>query len=100
CGGPVNSAHDGTIMQVEGISKQFGGVVANRDVSLAVASGEIHGLIGPNGAGKTTLISILAGEVPPDQGRIYLDGEDVTSLSAPQRAPRGIRRSFQITSVF
>jgi branched-chain amino acid transport system ATP-binding protein len=96
----VNSAPDAPVLQVEAVSKAFGGVVANRDVSLEIARDEVHGLIGPNGAGKTTLISMLAGELRPDQGRILLDCRDVTNLSAPQRAQRGIRRSFQITSVF
>lgn len=96
----MSSASDTPVMQVEGVWKSYGGVVANRDVSITIAPGEVHGLIGPNGAGKTTLISLLSGEVSPDQGRILLAGEDVTQLSAPQRAKLGIRRSFQITSVF
>jgi len=97
----VSSARDqAPVLQVAGVSKAFGGVVANRDVSLAIAADEVHGLIGPNGAGKTTLISLLAGDLRPDQGRILLDGRDVTHLGTPQRAQLGIRRSFQITSVF
>jgi branched-chain amino acid transport system ATP-binding protein len=96
----VSSAPDIPVLQVQGVSKAFGGVLANRDVSLEIARDEVHGLIGPNGAGKTTLISMLAGEQRPDQGRILLDGRDVTHASAPERAQLGIRRSFQITSVF
>ncbi|MGD9922931.1 MAG: ABC transporter ATP-binding protein [Pseudorhodoplanes sp.] len=88
------------VLAVEGISKAYGGVIANRDVSLAIEPGEVHGLIGPNGAGKTTLVSILSGEVRPDQGHVLLDGSDITGLNAPKRAKLGIRRSFQITSVF
>jgi branched-chain amino acid transport system ATP-binding protein len=88
------------VLAVIGLGKTYGGVVANRDVSLAVQPGEVHGLIGPNGAGKTTLISMLAGEVVPDRGRILLDGVDVTGLRAPARARLGIRRSFQVSSVF
>jgi branched-chain amino acid transport system ATP-binding protein len=94
------SAPDRTILMVDRLSKSYGGVVANRDVTLNVRAGEIHALIGPNGAGKTTLISMLAGEVSPDSGRIYLNGHDITQSSAPQRAKRGVRRSFQNTSVF
>jgi branched-chain amino acid transport system ATP-binding protein len=96
----VNSTPDTPVLQVEAVSKAFGGVVANRDISLEIARDEVHGLIGPNGAGKTTLISMLAGDLRPDQGRILLDRRDVTHLSAPARAQLGIRRSFQITSVF
>ncbi len=96
----MNATAEVPVLQVEGISKAYGGVIANRDVSLAISAGEIHGLIGPNGAGKTTLVSILNGEVTPDRGRILLDGDDITGLNAPKRARLGIRRSFQITSVF
>lgn len=88
------------MLRVDGVSKAYGGVIANRDVSITIQQGDVHGLIGPNGAGKTTLVSILGGEVTPDHGRIELDGHDVTSLNAPRRAKLGIRRSFQISSVF
>lgn len=88
------------VLAVHGLSKTYGGVVANHDVSLEIKAGEVHALIGPNGAGKTTLISMLAGDVYPDRGDIYLDGVRVTDMSAPHRAKSGIRRSFQITSVF
>jgi len=96
----VYGTHEIPVLQVESVSKTFGGIIANRDVSLTIEAHEVHGLIGPNGAGKTTLISMLAGELRPDEGRILLDDRDVTRLSAPQRAQLGIRRSFQITSVF
>jgi branched-chain amino acid transport system ATP-binding protein len=96
----VYSPSEIPVLQVESVWKVFGGVIANRDVSLTIAADEAHGLIGPNGAGKTTLISMLAGELRADQGRILLDGRDVTRLGAAQRAQLGIRRSFQITSVF
>jgi branched-chain amino acid transport system ATP-binding protein len=88
------------VLEVDSISKAYGGVVANRDVSLTIGQGEVLGLIGPNGAGKTTLVSILSGEVTPDSGRILLDGVDITDVNTPRRAKLGIRRSFQITSVF
>lgn len=88
------------ILTVNGLSKSYGGVAANKDVSIEILPDEIHALIGPNGAGKTTLVSLLAGEIFPDQGSIFLDQIDVTRLSGPQRAQFGIRRSFQITSVF
>jgi branched-chain amino acid transport system ATP-binding protein len=88
------------VLTVQGLGKSYGGVIANHDVSLIVRPGEVHGLIGPNGAGKTTLISMLAGQVMSDAGRITLDGADVTYLPAPARARLGIRRSFQISSLF
>lgn len=91
---------DTPVLAVERLGKAYGGVVANRDVNLQIAPGEVHGLIGPNGAGKTTLVSLLAGEVRADRGRIVLDGRDITRLPPPARARLGIRRSFQISAVF
>src|ERR1051325_9535638 len=61
--------------------------------------GELHAIIGPNGAGKTTLINQVSGLLPPDAGRIFFAGEDVTAMAVDQRAQRGLARSFQITSI-
>ena len=88
------------LLEVRGLRKRFGGLAATDDVSLTVSAGEIHALIGPNGAGKTTLIGQLAGSLAPDQGRILLDGEDVTHRSQHERVRRGLARSFQITRLF
>ncbi len=91
---------EASVLAVERLNKSYGGISANRDVSLAVAPGEVHALIGPNGAGKTTLLSMLAGDVRPSSGRILLDGLDITPLASPARTQLGIRRSFQVSSVF
>jgi branched-chain amino acid transport system ATP-binding protein len=88
------------ILAVQGLRKTFGALAATDGVSLEVQEGETHAIIGPNGAGKTTLIGQLAGNLRPDSGRIRFAGEDVTHLSAPQRARMGFARSFQITSVY
>ncbi|NIR31328.1 MAG: ABC transporter ATP-binding protein [Gammaproteobacteria bacterium] len=88
------------LLTVEGLSKSFGGVVATDNLFLDVRADEIHALIGPNGAGKTTLIAQLSGMIRPDRGRIRFDGADITGTPAPERAKRGLARSFQITSVF
>ncbi len=88
------------LLEIEGLSKAFGAVVACDAVTLALHSGEVHAVIGPNGAGKTTLLGQLAGEIRPDAGRIRFAGEDVTGLPAHARAGRGLARSFQITSLF
>jgi branched-chain amino acid transport system ATP-binding protein len=88
------------LLQIEGLSKRFGGVVATDNVTLAIPEGELHAVIGPNGAGKTTLISQLAGELAPDSGRIVFAGADVTALPAWRRSLQGLARSFQITSLF
>ena len=88
------------ILAAESLRKAFGALVATDGVSLEVFEGETHAIIGPNGAGKTTLISQLAGNLRPDEGRIRFAGEDITPLSAPQRAHKGFARSFQITSIY
>jgi branched-chain amino acid transport system ATP-binding protein len=88
------------LLQIEGLTKRFGGVVASDDISLAVPHGELHAVIGPNGAGKTTLISQLTGEREPDSGRIRFDGQDITALPVHSRSQLGLARSFQITSLF
>ena len=88
------------LLQVEGLKKSFGGVVATDDVGLDVRLGEVHAVIGPNGAGKTTLITQLFGEQLPDAGSVYFKGRDVTKLPTYKRAGIGLARSFQITSVF
>jgi branched-chain amino acid transport system ATP-binding protein len=88
------------MLEIRKLSKRFGGLLANNDISLSVPRGEIHAIIGPNGAGKSTLISQIAGELPPTSGTIAIDGMDVTGLPAHQRARLGLARCFQITSIF
>jgi branched-chain amino acid transport system ATP-binding protein len=88
------------LLSVERVSRRFGGLVANQDVSMQVAPGEIVGLIGPNGAGKSTLFNLIAGALPPSEGRIVFDGADVTGLPAPARCARGIARTFQVVKSF
>jgi branched-chain amino acid transport system ATP-binding protein len=88
------------LLDVRGLVKRFGGVVATDRVDLHVITGEILALIGPNGAGKTTLVSQLAGQLPSDHGSIVFDGHDITHLVAHERARRGLVRSFQSTRLF
>ena len=88
------------LLDVQQLSKRFGGVVASAGVDLRVHEGEVHALIGPNGAGKTTLVAQLGGQVRPDRGRIVFAGHDITRLSPHERARRGLARSFQITRLF
>lgn len=89
-----------SLLRVEGLTKRFGGVVALWRCSLEVQPGEVHALIGPNGAGKITLTNLVAGVFPPDEGRIHLCGQEVTSLPAYRRALLGIARTFQVTNLF
>jgi branched-chain amino acid transport system ATP-binding protein len=79
-----------TVLEAEGLTRRFGALAANEDVSLTLRRGECHAVIGPNGAGKSTLVAMLAGEQRPDAGRVRLAGEDITALGAAARARRRI----------
>jgi branched-chain amino acid transport system ATP-binding protein len=87
------------VLRIDNLRKNFGGLVVTDGVSLDIHTGELHAVIGPNGAGKTTLINQISGMLEPSDGRIFLNGEDITALSPNARATRGLARSFQITSV-
>jgi branched-chain amino acid transport system ATP-binding protein len=88
------------MLEVRGLVKAFGALRASDGIDFDLRDGETHAVIGPNGAGKTTFIAQLGGDLRPDAGRIVFAGEDVTALTAPHRARRGLARSFQITSVY
>ena len=88
------------LLQIEGLSKRFQGVVASDGLALEIRQGELHALIGPNGAGKTTLIGQLTGEVAPDSGSIRFADLDITALPTHRRSALGLARTFQITSLF
>lgn len=88
------------LLEIQGLRKSFGSVVAADDVELAIAPGEALGIIGPNGAGKTTLFSLIAGGLSPDAGTIKLDGQDITPARPHQRCIAGIARSYQIPRPF
>ncbi len=83
------------LLELERVTKRFGGLVANQDISFRVEAGEILGLIGPNGAGKTTLFNCIAGLHPVTAGTIRFDGRDITRLRAHQVARLGLARTFQ-----
>jgi branched-chain amino acid transport system ATP-binding protein len=83
------------VLEARNLSKRFGGVLAVRDVNLRVTTGERRVTLGPNGAGKTTLFNLIAGLDTPTTGTVALFGADVTNLGAPQRARRGLSRTFQ-----
>jgi len=90
----------GALLQVDAVTKRFGGYVALSEVSLTVRSGERLGIIGPNGSGKTTLINCICGSLSSDGGTIGFDGIDVTRFAAYRRARLGIARSFQVPRPF
>lgn len=87
------------VLQVEGLTKRFGGLLASDGIDIELRHGEIHALIGPNGAGKTTLLAQLTGELAPNSGHIRLDGQDITRLPVHARSRLGVARTFQITSI-
>ena len=87
-------------LEARGLVRRFGGLVATDNVSFALQPGARQALIGPNGAGKTTLINLLTGVAKPSEGSVWLEGVDITSLSASQRVRRGLARTFQINQLF
>ena len=89
-----------TTLRTEGLSKRWGGFVANSDVTLTFEPGARHALIGPNGAGKTTFINLLTGGLMPSSGKVYLGGEDITNLPQHERVHRGMTRTFQLNTLF
>jgi len=88
------------MLKVDKVTKQFGGVVAIKDVSFHVKPMEIFGLIGPNGAGKTTLFNIITGVIKPTSGKVYFKDEDITGLSPLKVVRKGISRTFQNIRLF
>jgi len=88
------------LLELVGVTRQFGGLRAVADVTLSVAQGEVLGLIGPNGAGKTTLVNVITGVHPASAGSVRFAGEDITRLRPYQAARRGIARTFQIVQPF
>ena len=88
------------MLETRNLSKSFGAIHVTRNVSLKLERGERRVILGPNGAGKTTLFNQLVGEITPDEGQVYLAGEDVTALSVQARARRGLSRSYQKNTLF
>jgi branched-chain amino acid transport system ATP-binding protein len=89
-----------SLLKVEALTKEFGGVRAVAEVSFAVEKGTIHSVIGPNGAGKTTLFNLVTGVYTPSSGKVSLDGRDLTALSTSARAALGMQRTFQNLQIF
>jgi len=87
------------ILKIKNLNKNFGGVIATKNLNLSVLDGDLHAIIGPNGAGKTTLVSQIFGQVFPDSGQIFFQNLDVTQIPEYKKSRLGINRTFQITSV-
>jgi len=88
------------LLSVEAATKRFGGLLANKDISLVIEPGEIVGLIGPNGAGKTTLFNCITGYMHPDEGRIAFDGADITRTRPERICGLGVARTWQVVRAF
>ncbi|MCF8080553.1 MAG: ABC transporter ATP-binding protein [Desulfobacterales bacterium] len=89
-----------TLLQLDNVTKRFGGLVAVDHVSLEIDTGQFVGIVGPNGSGKTTLFNLISGVFFPEEGRIYFEGADITRMPPYKRAPLGIGRTFQIPRPF
>jgi branched-chain amino acid transport system permease protein len=96
----VSNRASGPILQATGLTKHYGGVVANSDIDFTVNHGELRGIIGPNGAGKTTFFKMLTCEVPPTSGKILFEGKDITGKTVTDVCQLGLTKSYQINQLF
>jgi branched-chain amino acid transport system permease protein len=94
------AASSGPVLEARGLTKVYGGLVANRDIDFTVEEGELRGVIGPNGAGKTTFFKMLTCEVPPSAGRILFQGRDITGLDVARVCQLGLTKSYQVNQLF
>jgi branched-chain amino acid transport system permease protein len=94
------AGQSGPILQATGLSKHYGGVIANSDIDFTVNHGELRGIIGPNGAGKTTFFKMLTCEVPPTSGKIVFEGKDITGQNVSDVCQLGLTKSYQINQLF
>ena len=90
----------GPILQATGLTKHYGGVVANSDIDFTVNHGELRGIIGPNGAGKSTFFKMLTCEVPPTSGKIVFEGRDITGMNVTDVCQLGLTKSYQVNQLF
>lgn len=96
----ADAAHSGPVLQVIGLTKHYGGVIANEGIDFTVNAGELRGIIGPNGAGKSTFFKMLTCEVPPTAGRIMFEGRDITGMRVTEVCQLGLTKSYQVNQLF
>jgi branched-chain amino acid transport system permease protein len=96
----VNGQHSGPVLQASGLTKRYGGIVANSNIDFAVDRGELRGIIGPNGAGKSTFFKMLTCEIRPTSGRILFEGRDITGMSVTDVCQLGLTKSYQVNQLF
>jgi branched-chain amino acid transport system permease protein len=97
---PKPADSNGLILEAKGITKRYGGLVANDSIDFSVRRGELRGIIGPNGAGKTTFFKMLTCEVPPTEGRISFEGRDITGFDVTRVCQLGLTKSYQVNQLF
>ncbi|MGA8863836.1 MAG: branched-chain amino acid ABC transporter ATP-binding protein/permease [Gallionella sp.] len=97
---PVPKSFKGPILEVTGLTKHYGGVLANTDIDFSVTQGELRGIIGPNGAGKSTFFKMLTCEVHPSSGKILFEGRDITGMSVTDVCQLGLTKSYQVNQLF
>lgn len=93
-------AYSGPILKATGLTKRYGGLVANSDIDFSVNQGELRGIIGPNGAGKSTFFKMLTCEIPPTSGQIMFAGRDITGLKVTEVCQLGLTKSYQVNQLF
>ena len=92
--------HSGPVLQASGLTKRYGGLLANSDIDFTVNRGELRGIIGPNGAGKSTFFKMLTCEIPPTSGRIVFEGRDITGMNVTDVCQLGLTKSYQVNQLF
>jgi branched-chain amino acid transport system permease protein len=97
---PPGDDHSGPVLQASGLTKRFGGLVANSDIDFTVKRGELRGIIGPNGAGKSTFFKMLTCELQPSSGKIVFDGRDITGMNVTNVCQLGLTKSYQVNQLF
>jgi branched-chain amino acid transport system ATP-binding protein/branched-chain amino acid transport system permease protein len=97
---PKPADSNGLILEAQGVTKRYGGLVANDSINFSVRRGELRGIIGPNGAGKTTFFRMLTCEVPPTEGRIVFEGRDITGFGVTRVCQLGLTKSYQVNQLF
>jgi branched-chain amino acid transport system permease protein len=95
-----SDGYKGPILQATGLTKRYGGLVANSDINFSVNHGELRGIIGPNGAGKSTFFKMLTCEVPPTSGKIVFEGNDITGMTVTDVCQLGLTKSYQVNQLF
>jgi branched-chain amino acid transport system permease protein len=94
------TGYSGPILQATGLTKRYGGLVANSDIDFSVSRGELRGIIGPNGAGKSTFFKMLTCEIAPSSGRIVFEGRDITGMNVTEVCQLGLTKSYQVNQLF